>query len=231
MSIDRLAATAADARRIWVVDDDRSVRFVLATEAGQDEMTVCLDEAFEGFNTDSGEALFDAEGGETPYLQQLKRFMLGYHQDMVRTTQFAARLLELDLLTEQTIDAQLNGQTSSLKGFKVVDEARLRALPPEAFAAKVRAAGMSALGGMLANKSTRFLSPFITSINARRFSTSVPRTCDGSGKPQCAVAGLPGQIGHTSPAALSQTVTMKSILGALGKPNSSQLLLRNLDWS
>ena len=32
MSIDRLAATpAADARRIWVVDDDRSVRFVLAT--------------------------------------------------------------------------------------------------------------------------------------------------------------------------------------------------------
>lgn len=109
----------------------RRYPFVLATEAGQDEMTVCLDEAFEGFNTDSGEALFDAEGGETPYLQQLKRFMLGYHQDMVRTTQFAARLLELDLLTEQTIDAQLNGQTSSLKGFKVVDEARLRALPPE----------------------------------------------------------------------------------------------------
>ena len=32
MSIDRLAVTmAADARRIWVVDDDRSVRFVLAT--------------------------------------------------------------------------------------------------------------------------------------------------------------------------------------------------------
>src|SRR5687768_851813 len=33
MSTDRLAATggAADARRIWVVDDDRSVRFVLAT--------------------------------------------------------------------------------------------------------------------------------------------------------------------------------------------------------
>jgi two-component system, NtrC family, nitrogen regulation response regulator GlnG len=32
MSIDRLAtATSSDARRIWVVDDDRSVRFVLAT--------------------------------------------------------------------------------------------------------------------------------------------------------------------------------------------------------
>ncbi|MDZ4047087.1 MAG: response regulator, partial [Pseudoxanthomonas sp.] len=33
MSTDRLAASGstADTRRIWVVDDDRSVRFVLAT--------------------------------------------------------------------------------------------------------------------------------------------------------------------------------------------------------
>ena len=47
MSIDRLAATAADARRIWVVDDDRSVRFVLATalrDAGFTVHTVEIDE-------------------------------------------------------------------------------------------------------------------------------------------------------------------------------------------
>ena len=49
---------------------------------------------------------------------------------------------------------------------------------------------------------------------------------DGSAKPQCAVMGCPGQRGQTSPAALSQTVKMKSILGASGEANSSQLLLR-----
>ena len=45
--------------------------------------------------------------------------------------------------------------------------------------------------------------------------------------PQCAVMGLPGHIGQTSPAALSQTVKMKSRWGAPGAANSSQLLLRS----
>ena len=109
----------------------RRYPFVLATEPGQTEMTVCLDEAFEGFNTEDGEALFDAEGQDTPYLEQLKRFLLSYHQDMTRTTQFAARLRELDLLVERSIGAELQGQQLSLNGFMVVDEARLRALSPD----------------------------------------------------------------------------------------------------
>ena len=48
----------------------------------------------------------------------------------------------------------------------------------------------------------------------------------GSGTPQWAVMGWPGQMGQTSLAALSQTVKMKSICGASGSANSSQDLLR-----
>lgn len=48
----------------------------------------------------------------------------------------------------------------------------------------------------------------------------------GSGNPQCAVTGRPGQMGHGSLAALSHSVKTKSILGASGPANSSQLLLR-----
>ena len=44
--------------------------------------------------------------------------------------------------------------------------------------------------------------------------------------PQCAVIGWPGQIGQASPAALSQTVKTKSISGAPGAANSSQLFER-----
>lgn len=60
MSTDRLAAhgSAADARRIWVVDDDRSVRFVLATalrDAGY---------AVDGF--DSAAAALSALGARGP---------------------------------------------------------------------------------------------------------------------------------------------------------------------
>ena len=46
---------------------------------------------------------------------------------------------------------------------------------------------------------------------------SVPSTAAGSSMPQCAVIGWPGQTGHASPAALSQTVKTKSIFGALGR--------------
>ena len=46
--------------------------------------------------------------------------------------------------------------------------------------------------------------------------------------PQCAVIGLPGQIGQTSPAAWSQTVNTKSIFGAPGLANSSQHFERSL---
>src|SRR5208282_1053882 len=56
--------------------------------------------------------------------------------------------------------------------------------------------------------------------------SGVPATAAGSGTPQCAVIGWPGHIGHTSFAALSQTVKTKFIFGAPGFANSSQLLLR-----
>ena len=57
--------------------------------------------------------------------------------------------------------------------------------------------------------------------------SAVPFTAAGSGIPQCAVIGWPGHTGHTSFAALSQTVKTKSRLGAPGCANSSQLLLRS----
>lgn len=109
----------------------RRYPFVLAEQPGTDNMTVCIDEAFDGLDTTQGEALFDAQGQATPYLQQLQNFLLSFHQDMVKTGQFAQRLAELGLLVDRSIDFQLNGERLSVNGFKVVDEARLRALPPD----------------------------------------------------------------------------------------------------
>src|ERR1700722_6926445 len=64
------------------------------------------------------------------------------------------------------------------------------------------------------------------SRKARSICSAVPFTSAGSATPQCAVIGCPGQIGHTSLAALSQTVKTKFIFGAPGFANSSQFLLR-----
>ncbi len=110
----------------------RRYPFVLAeTQPNSEELTVCLDEAFEGFNTQEGEALFDADGKDTAYLTQLQQFLLDFHNDMGRTTQFCQQLESLGLLVERNIDFNLGEQRLTLNGIKVVDEAKLRALPEE----------------------------------------------------------------------------------------------------
>src|ERR1700721_3548272 len=80
--------------------------------------------------------------------------------------------------------------------------------------------------GKLRNKLILLPSVTKASWKARSISSVVPLTAAGSGIPQCAVIGCPGQIRQTSFAALSQIVKTKFIWGAPGLENSSQLLLR-----
>lgn len=110
----------------------RRYPFVLAEQPGSDQLTMCIDEAFDGLGQAEGEALFDAQGQDTPYLKQLQTFLLSFHQDMQATARFAQHMAELGLLVERTIDCQINGENITLNGFKVIDEARLRALSPDA---------------------------------------------------------------------------------------------------
>jgi hypothetical protein len=77
----------------------------------------------------------------------------------------------------------------------------------------------------------RRLSTSSASLKAWRRLSSGPVAAAGSSTPQWAEIGCPGQSGQTSPAALSHTVSTKSIAGAPGNANSSQLLLRSADVS
>ena len=78
---------------------------------------------------------------------------------------------------------------------------------------------------------TRLVSIRSVSAKANRTSASLPVASAGSGTPQCAVIGCPGQTGQGSFAALSQTVKTKSSFGASGAENSFQLFDRNPDTS
>jgi hypothetical protein len=106
----------------------RRYPFVLAEADGNPTFTVCVDRACPGLNADSGQALFDAEGRETPWLEEIKQFLVQFRQEMTGTRDFADRLAALDLLHDGVIEYTLNGQKSTLRGFKTVDEAKLRAL-------------------------------------------------------------------------------------------------------
>ena len=58
----------------------RRYPFVLAELPGE-QMGVCIDESFPGLNEQEGEALFDDQGGNTPFLQNALDFLQRYQVD------------------------------------------------------------------------------------------------------------------------------------------------------
>jgi hypothetical protein len=107
----------------------RRYPFVLAEMPGQ-SLAVCVDEAFPGWNVAEGEALFDAQGRETPFLRNALEFLTQYQREHVRTEAFCRGLEEAGLLKEMNARAQLaDGRAFNVDGLLVVDEPKLLALP------------------------------------------------------------------------------------------------------
>jgi hypothetical protein len=107
----------------------RRYPFVLAQLAGE-QLGVCIDEAYEGFNTTEGEALFDDKGANTPFLVNAVQFLENYQREFARTEVFCQRLEQFGLLRETNAQAHLkDGRTFTIANVLVVDEARLKALP------------------------------------------------------------------------------------------------------
>ena len=109
----------------------RRYPFVLADTEQEGQRMVCIDEAYEGFNDDDGEPLF--EGGEpTPLLKQAIEFLEEYQRQYVRTERFIQRLKDNDLLVALNARVDMvNGQQFGLAGLLVVDEKKLLELPDE----------------------------------------------------------------------------------------------------
>lgn len=103
----------------------RRYPFVLA-EKGHDQFTVCVDEAYPGFNVEDGEPLFDAAGKEQPFLKSALDFLSEYQGRMRQTQAFVRRLYEWELLKSQVIQVASKDKPSFvLQGIQVVDEQRL----------------------------------------------------------------------------------------------------------
>jgi hypothetical protein len=107
----------------------RRYPFVLAEIPGQ-SLAVCIDEAYAGLSDTEGQALFDEQGQETPFLKQTLEFLTQYQREYARTEAFCKRLEENGLLKETNARANLrDGRTFTLNGLLVVDEKKLLELP------------------------------------------------------------------------------------------------------
>lgn len=106
----------------------RRYPFVLAKTDTGDKLTVCIDEVHAGLNTERGEALFNADGSETPYLKRVLEFLQLFHTEAQRTAAFATRLKELGLLVPKVINVDRGGERQSVNGVWIVDVTKLRAI-------------------------------------------------------------------------------------------------------
>lgn len=105
----------------------RRYPFVLA-DGNDGRFLICVDKS--SLSNDEGQALFDENGEETPYLVNAKNFMQQYHEQNRQTGLFTAKLKKLGLLTEMNAKAVMKKDNSSLmlRGFQVIDEKALLAL-------------------------------------------------------------------------------------------------------
>jgi len=102
--------------------------FLIATgpEEHKQSPVVSLDLDHPRVSQHEGEALFDAEGGSTEFLNQKIALMDELHRGMQHGSGFVDTLLQHDLLEQITLDIAFNdGSKSSLQGFYSIAEEQL----------------------------------------------------------------------------------------------------------
>lgn len=114
----------------------RRYPFVFSAQDDGKTFTLCVDEAYQGLNFQGrGQALFTPEGKQTPYVDNVLKFLQEYRAQFLRTQAFGRKLAELQLLEPMQAQFTLDsGQKMMLGGFKAVDRKKLKALPGDTLA-------------------------------------------------------------------------------------------------
>jgi hypothetical protein len=102
--------------------------FLIATGGEDDKQApvVSLDLEHPRVSQDEGEALFDAEGGATEFLNQKIALLDKLHRGMQHSRGFVDTLLKHELLEQITLDIAFNdGRQESVQGFYCIAEERL----------------------------------------------------------------------------------------------------------
>lgn len=98
-----------------------------------DRLFVGLDESSERLNNEEGNNLFNEDGSESEFLTARKQ-MLGEYIDMGQITRaFAEKLQSLELLNEQVLTLNINGEERRINGIHLIDEKKLNELSDETF--------------------------------------------------------------------------------------------------
>lgn len=108
--------------------------FMSAQKDGTDHFVLCIDEASEQYKEKGGkktQPLFE-DGAPSALAKNALEFCISYQNRYKQTQQFCAEIKAAGLFSPMRTDAKLpNGREIHLGGFQMIDEAKVRALPPE----------------------------------------------------------------------------------------------------
>ena len=152
----------------------RRYPFVFSSTDEGKTFTLCLDEDFAGVNTDGkGERLFDQDGERTQYLKNVLNFLQVYQAQFQRTQELCKKLADLDLFEPMQAQVKLKtGQQLTLGGFKVINRAKLKALPVETLGELARADELEVIYAHLA--SLRNFGPMVERMGATGSAAGAP---------------------------------------------------------
>lgn len=110
----------------------RRYPFAMARLDGNaNNLAVCFDSKWVGFNEETGEALFN-NGEPTEFLLSARSFLENFEQEAERTRLICNLLVELDLLQDMRFEATLpGGEKIDVEGFLAVDEKKYSELPDD----------------------------------------------------------------------------------------------------
>ncbi|WP_444995778.1 SapC family protein [Aliikangiella sp. IMCC44359] len=106
---------------------------VVATNQEKDQFTIVIDEKSDLLSNSEGNALFDADGNQTEYLDKRIEALKSYYECVHVTQDFIQTLNQLELLELQSLSFSIDGNKKNIGGIYLVNEKKLNELSNENF--------------------------------------------------------------------------------------------------
>jgi len=105
----------------------RRYPFVPSLTEKEDELIICIDEEFKGFNDPDGEPIFTDKGEPAAVFANAIELLKDYHLQNKRTELFCKTMKELGLFKPLTANLTIKGgQDMKIEGLQVIDEEKLQ---------------------------------------------------------------------------------------------------------
>ena len=118
---------------------------LVRAKSHNNDFALCFDKESEKVSDVAANTFFATDGQPTKTTKSIMDFCVNYEKSIDTTRRTCRELAELDILADPAIKISRGSQTLELKGFRIVDEQRLRALPAETIARLTTSGVMGAI--------------------------------------------------------------------------------------